>query len=218
MTNFSKTYGMAGIGIAAAVGFVFALSYLSPSGAGLNQTPLQEQPSQSTFSLRQDNSPQPPSSSDNTSGDGASSTFSAPADQGTSKIESSRLNNSDSGLALTSLVALTGSHEVIGEVSDGLEFKPGVPVFIQVNLQNSGVDSMSDLTIILDVKPQGENANENIAEFHGDVNAGSAASIESYWQPTSAGDYLITVMTISGGELASTIPAAPIAAIHVRVA
>jgi len=218
-TNFSKSYGMAGIGIAAAIGFVFALSYVSPSGSGLNQTPLQEQSSQSNFALKQDNSaPQPPSSSDHVSGDGASSAFSAPADQRTFRIESSRSNNSANGLTLTSLVALTGSREVISEISDGLEFEPGAPVFIQANLQNPGADSMSNLTITLDVKSEGHMAEENMAEFHGDINAGSSTTLESYWQPANPGDYTITVLAMSADELSSSIPAPPLMIAHVKVA
>jgi hypothetical protein len=222
MTNFTKMYGMVGVGIVAAIGFVFALSYLSPSGGSSNQTPISEQPSPSIFSLKHDNSLQP-LSTDNNSEERAN-IFSSPRDQGAAKkMETSGINESDSssdgdGLTLTSLVALTISHEIISEINNDMEFKVGVPVFLHANLQNPDVNARSNLTIIIDVKPRGQITNESIAEFHGDINTGSNIAIETYWQPTSKGDYVITVYMMSVEKMASSVPVAPTIIVPVKVA
>ena len=205
---------MIGVGIAAAIGFVFALSFLASTGGGLNHVPEQEQSQPSTFSLKQQNA-QPPSS-DNNSGDRAS-TFTAPVNQSTAKMEAGTVNESSIRPTLTSLVALTGTGKRISEVADGMEFKLGIPVFIQANFENQNGAEISNHTIIIDVKSRDGAGNESVANFRGGIAAGSSASIESYWQPAEAGDYVVTVFSMTPEDLTSTVPISPAVAITVRV-
>src|SRR5437868_15067171 len=120
MTRFA-TYGMAGIGIAAAIGFVFALSFASNNNALLTgSNPAQQPLAPSPFSTLQKN--QPSSGGEGLSYDNASS-----GGQGTAARMTASINNesdadnqqarTDLRPTLTSLAALNNSGEAINEIT-----------------------------------------------------------------------------------------------------
>jgi hypothetical protein len=217
MVHFSTAYGMVGVGIAAAIGFVFALNFVASTGRELNQIPPPEQSQPSTFPLKQQNAPSSPSSSsENNPGEGAS-TFTSPDKQNAARIEADRISESSIRPTLTSLVALTGTGKRISDVADGMEFKLGIPVFIQGNFENQNGEAISNHTIIVEIKSKDEASNESVANFHGDIAAGSSITIESYWQPAKAGDYIATIFSMTSEDMTSTTPASPILAIPIKV-
>jgi hypothetical protein len=217
MTHFSATYGMVGIGIAAAIGFVLALNFLSSSTiggtSGINESPQVKDSQPSTFSLKQQNAPQP--SLDNNSGEDVS-TFAGPSSQSTARIEAGTTNESGSP-TLTSLIALTGTSERISEVTKDMEFKLGAPVFIQANFENHNEAAISNHTIVIDIKSNDGGENESIANFRGDIAAGSSIAIESYWKPAKVGNYIVTVFSMTLEEQTATVPVSPVAAIPIKV-
>lgn len=217
MVNFT-TYGMAGIGIAAAIGFVFALSVLSNN----NTLPTGPESSQPLSTLQQKT--QPP-------GDGGNASYdNAPMpDEGSAAKMQAAINNestadnqratTDARPTLTSIVALNGSRGMIGEVAPQMEFKLGRPVFIQANFANNNEADITQHTITMGLRSQsgGDLRDENVVSFNGGIARDSSIALEFYWQPDRAGDFTIVVFSMTPGDLDSTQPVKPVAEIPVRV-
>jgi hypothetical protein len=216
MVNFT-TYGMAGIGIAAAIGFVFALSILSnnntlPTGPDSSQ-PLstmqqKSQPSGEEGNASYDNAPMP--------------------DEGSAAKMQAAINNestadnqqaTDARPTLNSIVALNDSRGMIGEVVPQMKFKLGSPVFIQANFANNNEADITQHTITIGLRSQsgGDLRDENVVSFNGGIARGSSIALEFYWQPDRAGDFTIVVFSMTPGDLASTQDVKPVAEIPVRV-
>ncbi|HEX2557613.1 MAG TPA: hypothetical protein VHK86_04765 [Nitrososphaera sp.] len=213
MVNFT-TYGMAGIGIAAAIGFVFALSILSNN----NTLPAGPDSAPQPLSTLQQKS-QPPE-------EGNASYGNAPLpDEGSAAKMQAAINNestADNQLAtdarptLDSIVALNGSREIIGEVAPQMEFKLGSPVFIQANFANNNEADITQHAITMDLRSQ-NGGDENTVSFNGGIARGTSIALEFYWQPDRTGDFTIVVFSMTPGDLHSTQPVKPVAAIPVRV-
>lgn len=215
MVNFT-TYGMAGIGIAAAIGFVFALSILSNN----NTLPTGPESSQPLSTLQQKS--QPPGE------EGNASYGNAPMpDEGSAAKMQAAINNESSAdnqqanarPTLNSIVALNGSRGMIGEVVPQMEFKLGSPVFIQANFANNNEADITQDTITMGLRSQngGDLRDENVVSFNGGIARGSTIALEFYWQPDRTGDFTIVVFSMTPGDLESTQPVKPVAEIPVRV-
>jgi hypothetical protein len=207
MTHFSATYGMVGVGIAAAIGFVFALSFVSSTGTvGVN--PQAEQSQASNLSLKEPE----PSANDQA----GQSNLSVPFGEEPS-IGTRMLNQSNIHPTFISAAALTSNRDFISEITDGMQFKQDAPVFIQANFENQNDEEILNHTILIGIKSNDGTTSESIANFHGDIAAGSSFAIELYWQPTKEGDYVVNVFSMTPEDLTSTMPVKPLASIAVRV-
>lgn len=206
MASSSGMYGMVGIGIAAAVGFVFALSLLSNSGivGDGGQTPEEFQQRESST----------------TSGEDAT-TMMEFNDEGQANMKTTGNDSSSGGMltmeapsgdlnpALASLAVLNSKREVIGEVGEGREFKVGEAVFIEGILHNPHDTELLPQGISLAVvNSANEMEPEGIAVFNGIVPAGGNLALDLYWKPGAAGNYRIV--------LSSDNVAEPIASVQVR--
>jgi hypothetical protein len=219
MTRFSAMYGMVGIGVVAAIGFVFALGLISPSinggPGGLNENPQSQQQQPLTSSLKQQTQSQPLSGvniSDERQGP------SSPNSQGAfSAMQTEMGNQSDALPTLISVVALSSTGELISEVSDGTQFKQGVPFFVQANFENKNEATILNHSIIIAIKAEKATNDETMATFHGDIASSSSLNLESYWQPTEPGNYVVSVSSMTGNEMNSTEPVKPMASIAIKV-
>lgn len=213
------TYGMAGIGIAAAIGFVLALSFLGNNGAIDDGEILQ-----SNAPTDQQRTSEP--LADQESGDDASTSAkdsggemeSAPAGQTAMML-------TDLRLTLTSIVALDSSREVIGNIESDMEFKVGEPVLIQASFANENSDVISDYFIAMSIRNAGGSESlsqdsepfEHAANFQGSIAANSSVALELYWNPQREGDYSLLLFSVTPDELASTEPVRPTAMIPIKV-
>lgn len=213
------TYGMAGIGIAAAIGFVFALSFLGNNGAIDDGEILQ-----SNAPTDQQRTSEP--LADQESGDDAS-TF---AKDSGGEIESAPAGETammltDLRPTLTSIVALDSTREVIGEIEPEMEFKAGEPLLIQANFVNENPDKISDYFIAMSIRNaggsetllQGGEPFEHSANFQGNIAANSSIALELYWTPQRAGNYTLLLFSITPDDLTSTVPVQPAAIIPITV-
>lgn len=222
MAKFA-TYGMAGIGIAAAIGFVFALSLASNNNAALTGSNPAQQPAAPFSTLQQKSQPQ--SNSD----DGSNASL--PSGQETSARMKAAINNesadnqqarTDLRPTLTSLIALNTSREVIGEIAPEMQFKLGTPVLIQANFANDNEVGILQHTISMEVKSQNGISstaaqNESFASFKGDIAKDANVALDLYWQPSRTGEFTILVFSTTPEDSTSTISTAPVAAIPVKV-
>jgi len=118
------TYGMAGIGIAAAIGFVFALSFLVNNGAVDDGEILQ-----SNAPTEQQRTSEP--LADQESGDESNFAKNSGGEMDSAPAGESAMMLTDLQPTLTSIVALDSTREVIGEIEPDIEFKAGEAVLIQ---------------------------------------------------------------------------------------
>src|SRR6185503_13530235 len=109
------TYGMAGIGIAAAIGFVFALSFLVNNGAIEDGEILQ-----SNAPTEQQRTSEP--LADQESGDASTSAKDSGGEMDSAPAGQTSMMVTDLQPTLTSIVALDSSREVIGEIKPEMEF------------------------------------------------------------------------------------------------
>lgn len=213
------TYGMAGIGIAAAIGFVFALSFLGNNGA-INDGEIL----QSNEPTEQQRTSEP--LADQESGDDAST---AAKDSG-GEMESAPAGETammltDLRPTLTSIVALDSSREVIVETKPDMEFKVGEPVLIQASFANENPDVISDHFIAMSIRnagasetlSQADESFEPAANFQGNIAANSSIALELYWTPQRAGNYTLLLFSVTPDDLTSTVPVQPAAIIPIRV-
>jgi|SRR5581483_9254073 len=229
MAKFA-TYGMAGIGIAAAIGFVFALSLASNNNILLTGSNPAQQPATPFSTLQQKSQPQPNNDEENNNA-------SLPGSQGTGARMEATINNQsatdnqqariDLQPTLTSLVALNTKREVIGEIAPEMQFNLGIPVLIQANFANDNEIGILKDTISMEVKSLNGNSttasqdsgNENFASFKGDIAKGANIALDLYWQPSRTGEFTILVFSTTPEDSTSTVPIAiaPIATIPVKV-
>ncbi|HEV8404460.1 MAG TPA: hypothetical protein VGQ13_01010 [Nitrososphaera sp.] len=217
------TYGTAGIGIAAAIGFVFALSILS-TNSGIINTNLDQSRVEKTTS--------PSGQEADTNGD--ASTFAKSGDQSAQPQESLSLTQQErSSLDLRptfeAMIATDTSRSVSREIVPQMEFEIGKPVLIQAKFANQNDESIKDHAISLSIRAgggeQGNSSesteqgqtNEQAADFRGDIAARSNIELELYWNPDKAGDYTILLFSNTQLELAAPEPIKPLTFIPVKV-
>ena len=217
------TYGMAGIGIAAAIGFVFALSIFG-SNSGIISANLEQS--------RQEKTNEPTSQEANNNG--ASSLFAKSTDQSTSPQESLSLNQQELSSAdlrptLESIIATDTSRSVSSEIVPEMQFEVHKPVLIQAKFANQNDESVKNHAINLNIRSgavdndsslemteQGQRY-EQASNFRGDIVARGNIELELYWNPDTPGDYTILLFSNTPLELAAQEPVRPVAIIPVKV-
>ena len=195
MASSSGMYGMIGIGIAAAVGFVFALSLLSNSGivGDGGQTPEEFQRESTT------------SEEDATSmmelNDEGQASMKTTGNESSGGMLAMQAPAGNLSLTLASLVVLNTQREVVREVSEGMEFNAGEGVFVQGNLYNPHDTELSQQGVSLAiVKSENEAEPEGVATFNGAIPAGGSVALDLYWKPGAAGNYTIVLTSDSAAE------------------
>jgi hypothetical protein len=194
-----STYGMAGVGIAAAIGFVFALTILN-SNAGTGspeaaQRLVETQPdADSSFFFAQQAPP---------AGEGAAMK-SGPAD---SQQEMSLLQDTaEAQPALSSVIAVDGTTgDVVMEVAPGSQFAIGKPVFIRAQFTNPNETAVLDHTFVMTMtrnSTAGGAFLEQASNFRGDIGPGESVDLEFYWNPDTEGEHLLRVFSLTPGDLA----------------
>lgn len=239
MGTFS-TYGMTGIGIAAAIGFVFALTLLNntnpldtpgiddPELNQLNQRQAETQPSApSSFFLEQ----QDPIADGESGPDSAvqlTKQQDAPAGADSAQQEMALSQEEAGGLRpiLFSLAAINGSSgKVIGEIEPGSQFAIGKPIFIQAHFINPNETEIPDHTLILSltrigtidaVKPPNGPEFEQAANYRGDVGTDGNMKLELYWNPDRAGEYNLQVLSATPADLSETDAIDPILSLTIK--
>lgn len=201
MASF-PTYGMAGVGIAAAIGFVFVLSFFGNQG-GVNDGQLLQS---NESALDQQRATTEDESQFANEMDGAN----APAS------ESADMMQLSSAPVLNSIVALDANGELLGEVVPGMEFEAGQPVVIRASFANHNDAAASDYYMSLSVKSSDAIAQDgrlsNSASLRGDIGPQSVSELQLSWFPQAAGEYTLQVIVVQGGradieeESAATIP------------
>ena len=215
------TYGMAGIGIAAAIGFVFALSIFSANSGFIN-TNLEQS--------RQENTNEP--TGQGAGNNGPASLFSKSTDQPASPQENLSSNQQvqsslDLRPTLESILATDRSRLISSEINPGMEFEVHKPVLIQAKFANQKEGLVKNHTISLNIRSgvvdysktteQEQGQNDQAAYFRGDIAAQSGIELELYWNPDTPGDYTILLSSNTPLDLASPEPTKPVAIIPVKV-
>jgi hypothetical protein len=216
------TYGMAGIGIAAAIGFVFVLSFLGSNNGVVDDAGNAFRSDEPNEQQRMDEPMADQESGGDTSlfaKDSQEAMDAAPAEEGASMMQL------DTRPKLSSLVALDENREVIGEVVSGMELMAGKPVLIQAGFTNENQAIASDNFITMGITSDGAGDGlsrqdaqfEHAANLQGDIGANSTVELELYWTPQGAGDYTLLVFAEKSGGPSTEKPVEPIASISVRV-
>jgi hypothetical protein len=238
MANFS-TYGMAGIGIAAAIGFVFALTVLNSSApldtsqtgsSKLSQRQSETQPEgPSSFFLEQDM--RLADQQDRSQGSAAPLSKEQSADAGAdSPQENALLQEESTELhpSISSVIAVNGtSGQVIGEIVPEMAFAIGEPVFIRVQLINPYESEIADHTIVLSVARSGDEEGpqkagngtlsyERVANFRGDIAANGSVALEMYWNPDQEGEYRLLLLSVTSYDLSDPDKIEPILSIPIK--
>ncbi|OLC25817.1 MAG: hypothetical protein AUJ08_08240 [Thaumarchaeota archaeon 13_1_40CM_3_50_5] len=214
------TYGMAGIGIAAAIGFVFALSIFSANSGIINlEQSRQEKTNEPTGQGAGNNGPAP--------------LFSKSTDQPASPQENLSSNQQvqsslDLRPTLESILATDRSRLISSEISPGMEFEVHKPVLMQAKFANQNDGLVKNHTISLSIRSGAvdySNSSETTeqgqydqaAYFRGDIAAQSGIELELCWNPDTPGDYTISLSSNTPLDLASPEPTKPVATIPVKV-
>lgn len=234
MSKF-PTYSMAGIGIAAAIGFVFVLSYF-------NSSTYLDTGNDANSLMRQQSSPEPSSLLiQQQKSDDSQAMFAnrMESNEATGNETPSAESEADAGSTMRqapiiqpTLVSISASNgtsgELIGDVAPEMKFAVNEPVFIKATLVNPNGAVIPGHLVALGIsavnedvpvtRPGESRSYQDAATFHGDISANGSVEVELYWNPTSAGDYVLTLFSISSNQLASNEPIMPIESIPVHVA
>ena len=216
------TYGMAGIGIAAAIGFVFVLSFLGNNNGVVDDA---GNAFRSDAPNEQQRTEEP--SADQESGgdpslftkDSQEAMDAAPAEEGASMMQL------DTRPILSSLVALDENREVIGEVVPGMELLAGRPVLVQASFANENEAVASDNFITMGITSDSASDGlsrqdvsfEHAASLHGDIGANSTVELELYWTPQGVGDYTLLIFSEKTGGPTTEELVEPMASISIKV-
>ena len=201
------SYGMAGIGIAAAIGFVLALSAF---GGNLGIVPAHNGNLQTLQQKANEVAP-----SDQSAQNNAASQYAKGAERSGQPQDSA---TSDSRPVLDSVIVLNASREKIGELVPQMQFHQGSPVIIQSKFENKASATIQNQTITISLRAaEGQSqSDQQAANFRGDINANSSIELELYWNPERTGEY--TILLFSDNPVGTTSQSAvPVAEIPVRV-
>jgi hypothetical protein len=195
---------MAGIGIAAAIGFVFALSFLvntgsvGDGGTELTQPAGQERTGELT-------------AGEDSAGDATlTAKDAAPGNENVMMV-------SDLRPALASVV-IVDSNEVVGEVVPGTEFELGKQVVIRASYKNPNEIPISEHFVAMSIRSAGSGEDlvtqdgepsEHGASVQTDIAPGGTVELELYWTPGRSGEYTLLLFSITPADLASTEPVRP---------
>lgn len=193
-----STYGMTGVGIAAAIGFVFALTILNntnPLGTGDEELVRQTQPNaDSAFLFRQE----PPANAD----DNAAQKSAPSSQQEMTMLQ----QTAELRPVLLSVNAVDGTTEAVTEVAPGSRFALGRPYFVQAHFVNPNAMAVRDQTLIMNLEHNGIGNSVNgtlleAANFRGDIGANQNLDLEFYWNPDAEGDYTLLVFSLTPSDL-----------------
>ncbi|HXG07258.1 MAG TPA: hypothetical protein VNI77_08040 [Nitrososphaera sp.] len=205
-------YGMAGVGIAAAIGFVFALTLLNNNPA-INPE-LSDQRQEEAITFRQTNE----ADSNGIGRDDASKL----ADDQEQSAQLMMRQEEDVNVPpmLTSIMASDAkTGEVIGEVTPGMLFVLNEPVVIQANFVNQNEVSGHLITLAISKNDDrnSQPAYHNAANVRGTIGAGSDFMLELYWNPTSTGEHTLILSIESVGKSAQPLAEIPIRVVETAV-
>ncbi len=208
------TYGMAGIGIAAAIGFVFVLSFLgSNDDPGISERVVPVAPE-----LMDQQSTGKQLTGETDFGD---SSQVAKGTEATDEPGESASMIQDLRPTLTSIVALDENREVMGEIVSDMEFETGTPVVLRASYTNQIEGIIADHFIAISIRQAGEGdippQPEHGASFQGDIASTNTISLELYWTPQGAGNYTLLLFSATPANLASTVPVKPELSVPIRV-
>lgn len=201
------SYGMAGIGIAAAIGFVLALSAF---GANMGIVPAHDGNLQTLQQKANEVVP-----SDQIVGNNAGSQYAKGAERSGQPQDGA---TSDSRPILDSITVLSASRETIGELVPQMQFHQGSSVIIQSKFENRAGAMIQNQTIRISLRAaDGQSQSyQQAANFRGDINANSSMELELYWNPDTTGEY--TILLFSDNPVGTTSQSVvPIAEIPVIV-
>jgi len=200
------TYGMTGIGVAAAIGFVFVLAALNSN-----------QPSPELAQLRAETQPGAVSSFffDQQPGEeraiaGASNLApmqqnesAAPADSSQKDMATLQQETNEMRPMLSSVIAVDGTNgDVISEVVQDSRFALGKPVFIQAHFTNPSESDIMDHTLVMTLSRSGTSDSlVEAANFRGDIGANGNVNLEFYWNPQIEGRYMLHIFSLTAAEL-----------------
>ena len=223
MGKFS-TYGMTGIGVAAAIGFVFALAVLNNSqNVGtpeLAHLKVETQPGAvSSFFFDQDQN------ADERALAGASDSQPMQQEESAGAADSSQTDmatlqqeGQELRPALISVVAFNGTNgEVMSDVVQDSRFALGKPVFIQARFTNPSESDMVDHTLVMTLSRSGSSDNLlEAANFRGDIRANGNVNLEFYWNPDIEGTYMLNIFSLTPTELSDMSSAEPLFSISIE--
>jgi hypothetical protein len=208
-----STYGMTGVGIAAAIGFVFALTILNntnPLGTGDEELVRQTQPNaDSAFLFHKQES---------ADADNSAVQKSAPSSQ---QEMTTLQQTAELRPTLLTVTAVDGTTEAVTEIAPGSRFTVGKPYFVQAHFINPNETAVLDQTLIMTLERNGtgHSANgtllEEAANFRGDIGANQNVDLEFYWNPDAEGEYTLLVFSLTQSDL-STESKEPILSIPIQ--
>jgi hypothetical protein len=172
MVGKYSTYGMAGVGIAAAIGFVFALTVLNsnnnPIDTGTDNPEvaqrLETQPNEASsffFEQQQQREQEPIADGGQQAGDASAQSKeredqAAGSDLSQQEMTILQQEATDLRPTLSSLVSVNGTTgEVITEVVPGSLFALGKPFFIQAQFTNPNEKDVPDHTLVMTLARNG---------------------------------------------------------------
>jgi len=201
------TYGMAGIGIAAAIGFIFALSILAGKSAIINTSPEQ--------SLQQKTTNVP---SDQTAEDSTSPAMGPKSNEGSGETFNQQAQSSlKVGPSLESIIVIDPNTRLSNQIVSDMKFESHKPVLIQAKFANHNDGLLENQSISLsiirgevaesDSSQTIEQLKDQATNFLGDIGANSSIELDLYWNPDTTGDYTILVSLDTAEEPRSITPA-----------
>jgi len=227
MGKFS-TYGMTGIGVAAAIGFVLALAALNSNQPNpeLAQLQVETQPNAvSSFFFDQHAVDERALAGESALQPMQQNESAGTADSSQNDMAILQQDAQELRPVLSSVVAVNGTNgEVISEVAQDSRFALGKPVFIQTHFTNPSESDILDHTLVMTLSrsgigDSGQPASENLVEaanFRGDIGANGNVNLEFYWNPAIEDDYVLHIFSLTQSELSERTSVEPIFSISIQ--
>ncbi|MCI0560432.1 MAG: hypothetical protein MN733_18250 [Nitrososphaera sp.] len=222
MTTF-PAYGMAGIGTAAAIGFVLALSLLNNdpaietgNDATTKEARQQLEDSQESALQTQEEVPEPESGgASNEDSEAPGSTPMEPEDKQEMASNEMAQQRTNMHLSLSSLGAYSfPSRELIGSIDPDMAFPAGKSFLLQANFTSP---KSSDEELLISMEVRGNAETIAYSSLQGRFADSDNISVEVLFSPENAGDYTILIFVLTPSELVSTPPIQPLIMIPVKV-
>ena len=230
---------MAGVGIAAAIGFVFALTVLNsnnnPIDTGTDNPEvaqrLETQPNEASsfFFEQQEPIADGGQQTGDTSAQSKEQDQAAGSDLSQQEMTILQQEATDLRPTLSSLVSVNGTTgEVITEVVPGLLFALGKPFFIQAHFTNPNEKDVPDHTLVMTLARNGtggdaaeqpasdDNMLVQTASFRGDISANENVDLEFYWNPDTEGEYVLVIFSLTPTELSERESSEPILSVSIQ--
>jgi hypothetical protein len=241
MVGKYSTYGMAGVGIAAAIGFVFALTVLNsnnnPIDTGTDNPEvaqrLETQPNEASSFFFEQQEQEPIADGGQQAGDASAQSKerdqAAGSDLSQQEMTILQQEATDLRPTLSSPVSVNGTTgEVITEVVPGSLFALGKPFFIQAHFTNPNEKNVPDHTLVMTLARNGtgrdaaeqpasdDNMLVRAASFRGDISANENVDLEFYWNPDTEGEYVLVIFSLTPTELSERESSEPILSVSIQ--